>query len=93
MHTLGRPEWVAQDEDTYVAAAVALAADCQTLRGQRGLLRSEMAASPLCEITTYVNHFEALLQKMWTLHCSGDERRVCHCGLQPHSMDIGSSPA
>jgi predicted O-linked N-acetylglucosamine transferase (SPINDLY family) len=76
MRTLGHPEWVAQDEDGYVAAAVALAAHYQTLRGQRGALREQMAASALCDIKTYVTEFEALLQTMWARHCAGDSRRL-----------------
>ena len=76
MHTLGRDEWVADDEDAYVAAAVALAADVPGLRGQRGALREQMAASALCDIKTYVKNFEALLQAMWAAHCAGDGRRL-----------------
>ena len=76
MRTLGHPEWVALDEDGYVAAAVALAAHYQTLRGQRGALREQMAASALCDIKTYVTEFEALLQTMWARHCAGDSRRL-----------------
>ena len=76
MHTLGHPEWVAEDEDAYVAAAVAMAADCKALRGQRGALRSQMEASALCDIKTYVTHFEALLQAMWARYCAGDQRRL-----------------
>ena len=76
MRTLGRPEWVAEDEEAYVAAAVALAADCKALRGQRGALRSQMAASALCDIKTYVTEFEALLQTMWARYCAADTRRL-----------------
>lgn len=81
MATLGQPDWVAEDEDAYVAAALALARDCGTLRGQRALLREQMAASPLCDITRYVAHFEALLRRMWTAHCEGDTPHVI--GLNP----------
>lgn len=59
-----------------MAAAVALAGDTATLRGQRAQLREQMAASPLCDITRYVTHFEALLQRMWALYCGADQRRV-----------------
>lgn len=76
MKTLDRPEWVAGDEDSYVAAAVGLARNCVALRGSRAQLRAQMAASPLCDIAAYVTHFEALLQRMWGAHCEGDTRRV-----------------
>ncbi|MHB1216264.1 MAG: O-linked N-acetylglucosamine transferase, SPINDLY family protein [Thiobacillus sp.] len=81
MATLGQPDWVAEDEDAYVATALALARDCGTLRGRRTQLRAQMAASPLCDITRYVAHFEALLRRMWTAHCEGDKPRVI--GLNP----------
>ena len=70
MATLGQPDWVAANEDAYVAAAAALAGDCAQLRGQRALLRERVAASPLCDITLYVTHFEALLGRMWAAHCA-----------------------
>ena len=65
MATLGQPNWVAGEEDAYVAAAARLAQDCATLRGSRTRLREQMTASPLCDIIGYVAHFEALLQQMW----------------------------
>ena len=76
MATLGQPDWVAADDDAYVAAAVALAGDTATLRGQRTQLRTQMAASPLCDITRYVAHFEALLQRMWAVYCAGKKPRL-----------------
>lgn len=76
LQTLGRPAWLADDRAAYVAAAVALAAQVDRLRGQRAVLRAQMAASPLCDITTYVTDFEALLQRMWALHCAGDKPPV-----------------
>jgi protein O-GlcNAc transferase len=76
MATLARPEWVAADQDGYVAAATALARNVVALRASRTQLRAQMAASPLCDIGAYVAHFEALLQRMWALHCEGDRRRL-----------------
>lgn len=73
MTTLGQPDWVAANEDAYVAAAVALAVDCPQLRGQRVQLRAQMEASALCDIARYVAHFEALLQRMWVVHCAGEK--------------------
>jgi predicted O-linked N-acetylglucosamine transferase (SPINDLY family) len=73
MATLGRPDWVAADEEAYVAAAAALALDRARLRAQRAAFRAQMEASPLCDITRYVAHFEALLQRMWAVHCAGEQ--------------------
>ena len=73
MATLGQPEWAAEDEDAYIAAAVALAGNIAALRAQRPQLRAQMATSPLCDITRYVAHFEALLQRMWGVYCAGEK--------------------
>jgi predicted O-linked N-acetylglucosamine transferase (SPINDLY family) len=71
LRTLGRPDWVAGDEDGYVAIAVALAGEATGLRAGRAGLRARMAASPLCDIDGYAAGFEALLRRMWHGWCSG----------------------
>jgi predicted O-linked N-acetylglucosamine transferase (SPINDLY family) len=71
LRTLGRPDWVAGDEDGYVAIAVALAGEAGGLRAGRAGLRARMAASPLCDIEGYAAGFEALLRRMWHGWCSG----------------------
>ncbi|NBO80697.1 MAG: FtsX-like permease family protein, partial [Actinobacteria bacterium] len=54
LHTLGRPDWVAEDDDRYVAAALNLARDIAGLRAGRPALRARMAASALCDVDAYV---------------------------------------
>jgi len=76
MATLGQPDWVASDEEGYIGAAARLARDCVALRNGRALLRQQIAASPLCDIRTYVADFENLLHKMWGAFCEGDKRRL-----------------
>lgn len=76
MRTLGQPGWVAEDEAGYVAAAVALAADRAALRSGRAALRDNMAASELCDITTYVAQFQGLLEQMWLPHLRGNNERL-----------------
>jgi predicted O-linked N-acetylglucosamine transferase (SPINDLY family) len=71
MNTLGHPEWVANDADAYVAAAVSLARETASLRTGRSRLRQQMATSPLCNIKAYVTHLEALYNAMWTAYCEG----------------------
>lgn len=78
MKTLRRSDWVASSEDGYVAAAVGLASSRAILRCSRAYLREQMMNSPLCDIATYVAHFEALLRCMWGAHCEGDAQRVIH---------------
>ena len=65
LRTLGKPDWVVEDEAGYVAAAVALAAKRVSLRKERAALRDQMMTSPLCDITTYTVQFERLLEQMW----------------------------
>jgi predicted O-linked N-acetylglucosamine transferase (SPINDLY family) len=80
MQTLGRTDWVATDEATYVQAAVRLAADIAQVRSGRAQLRAQMAESALCDINTYANHFEALLHTMWDHYClagnGGEQTRL-----------------
>lgn len=84
--TLGRSEWLAVDPAEYVARAVQLAQDVVLLRNSRTLLREQMAASPLCDIDGYVQHFEALLQRMWQAYCEpGRPRQLC---LPQHAAGI-----
>lgn len=85
MRTLGRPDWVAEDEAGYVAAAARIARDIGVVRTGRARLREQMAASPLCDIKTYVANFEVLLQRMWTAHCEDDKRRVI--GITDETVD------
>ena len=71
LHTLGRPDWVAGDEDAYVAAAVALAQQAVAMRQGRAALRQQMEGSGLCDMDRYVLDFQALLERMWARHCTG----------------------
>lgn len=74
LRTMGRDDWVARDEAAYVAAAVRLAQQREALRGGRAGLRAAMR--PLCDIETYVRHFEAVLHGIWRCWCEGDDRRL-----------------
>ncbi|MES2770629.1 MAG: hypothetical protein V4623_01395, partial [Pseudomonadota bacterium] len=76
MRALGRPDCVAANELEYVQIAQNLAAQCVDLRTQRAALRAQMAASPLCDIKSYVTDFEELLRAMWASHCAADGRRL-----------------
>jgi protein O-GlcNAc transferase len=76
LNTLGHPEWVASDGAGYVATAARLAADCRDWRTRRAGLRARMAASPLCDIATWVTQLEALYDRMWAVYCSGSRQRL-----------------
>jgi protein O-GlcNAc transferase len=81
MRTLGRAEWVARDEDGYVAIARRLAVDCPSVRTGRAELRRQMQASPLCDVQAHTRQLEALYEKMWELRCTGNASRLIHPGL------------
>ena len=49
LKALGRPEWVADDIETFVATVVALTADRRALRALRHELRRQVLASRLCD--------------------------------------------
>lgn len=76
MQSLGEVDWIANDTDSYVAAAVALARNRTVLRGQRPHMRARMAASPLCDIKRYTSDFESLLNRMWVTYCAADGQRL-----------------
>ncbi len=56
---LGRPELIALDEDAYVAAAAALAADRGRLGAMRRSLRDELLRSPLLDAPAHARSFES----------------------------------
>ena len=49
LKALGKPEWVAQNEDEYVAIVAALARDVEGRRSLRATQRALMLGSPLCD--------------------------------------------
>ncbi len=65
MHAAGLPEWVAADDAGYVATAVRMAADWQTLFELKRGLRQRLLAQPGWNIETYTRSFEARLRTMW----------------------------
>ncbi|GAP64737.1 TPR repeat-containing protein [Mizugakiibacter sediminis] len=60
---LGRPQWVARDADDYVARAVALGSEVETLRAQRTALRREVERR-LCDAPAHAAEFAALLRRL-----------------------------
>ncbi len=64
-HNAGLPDWVAADEDDYVAKAVAFASDLQRLARLRAGLRQQVLASPLFDAPRFARNFEDALWGMW----------------------------
>ncbi|MEO8751342.1 MAG: tetratricopeptide repeat protein [Casimicrobiaceae bacterium] len=64
-HNVGLPDWIADDDDDYVAKAVHLASNRNDLAALRARLRSQALASPLFDARRFSGHFEAALWGMW----------------------------
>jgi predicted O-linked N-acetylglucosamine transferase (SPINDLY family) len=62
LRAAGFPEWIAGDEDAYVALAARLAADEDGRVRLRRELRAAVAASPLCDGAAFARAFEAALR-------------------------------
>jgi len=66
---VGHSEWSAENEDAYIEKAVTLAQD-RALRCQiRESLRSQVAASILCDHAEQAARFEAALRQAWSEWC------------------------
>ena len=65
----GLGDWIADDEDDYVAKAVALTSDLDQLAALRAGLRARVLASPLYDGARFAGHFEAALRGMWRKAC------------------------
>jgi protein O-GlcNAc transferase len=64
-HNAGLPDWIAADEDEYVAKAVAFASDLEHLAALRAALRQQVLASPLFDAPRFAQNFENALWGMW----------------------------
>jgi len=73
---LGKPEWIAADDDHYRAIARELAAQVPTLRQGRAAQRQAMLRSSLSNLERYSAGFQTLLRQMWHHHSSGSTMRL-----------------
>ncbi|GAB4195493.1 MAG: tetratricopeptide repeat protein [Thalassobaculales bacterium] len=64
---MGRPEDVAEDEDGFVARAVALAG--QDRGPLRRSLRGDLMASPVADGRLFARHLEAIMRQFWHRWC------------------------
>jgi predicted O-linked N-acetylglucosamine transferase (SPINDLY family) len=64
-HNAGLPDWIAADEDDYVAKAMAFASNLEHLAALRAGLRRHMLASPLFDAQRFARNFEDALWGMW----------------------------
>ncbi|UEP28037.1 MULTISPECIES: tetratricopeptide repeat protein [unclassified Burkholderia] len=68
LHSARLPEWIAHDDDAYVAKAVAQVGQPAELAALRTTLRAQVLASPLCDAPRFARHFEDALHGMWAQH-------------------------
>ena len=61
----GLPDWIAADQDDYVAKAVTFASDLNHLAALRAILRQQVLASPLFDAPRFARNFEDALWGMW----------------------------
>lgn len=64
-HNAGLPDWVAANEDHYVAKAIHFASDFPKLAALRAKLRKQVQTSPLFDAPRFAKHFEDALWGMW----------------------------
>ena len=65
-HNAGLSDWIAVDEEDYIARAVAFASDLECLASLRAGLRQQVLASPLFDAQRFARNFEDALWGMWS---------------------------
>jgi len=61
----GLPDWIAQNEEEYIAKAVSFSTDLERLSVLRASLREQVLASPLFDAQRFAKNFENALWGMW----------------------------
>jgi protein O-GlcNAc transferase len=72
MHNAGLHDWIAENEDDYVAKAIAACTDLENLGSLRASLRKRTLASPLFDAPLFARSFESALFGMWEAHTRND---------------------
>ncbi len=67
--SVGVPELIAENDDEYVAIAVALAKDTDRLQHYRGNLRDMMLNSSLMDLQGFARKMESAYRQMWRKWC------------------------
>ncbi|WP_175723748.1 tetratricopeptide repeat protein [Burkholderia ambifaria] len=72
LHAAGMGDWIAADEDAYLAKAIAFARDRDALAALRATLRERTLASPLCDAARFARNLEDAFRGMWARYVAGD---------------------
>ena len=70
--TLGLEDWIARNEEDYIAKAVALSKDAELLAQLRGTLRNRLAKSPICDVKGYGRRWEKAVRVLWAEWCDAN---------------------
>ena len=76
LNALGKPGWIAQDEDEYVGKVRTLARDVDGRKDLRATQRARMAASPLCDAKGLARAIEDALEAMFDLRMTGRQTPI-----------------
>ena len=74
LHALRRSNWIAQDREGYVNNVIRLASRRVEVRQQRAQLRTDLLASPMCDIPKFANQFQvAMIDLVSKVHSRNNE--------------------
>ena len=76
LQNAGLPEYIAADQNSYVALAVLHAGDLSRLEILRSGLRQQVLDSPLFDAPRFAHHFEAALRGMWVQWCNQQQGKI-----------------
>ena len=76
LNAVGMRGWIARDVNSYVARAVAAAADLTELARLREVLRGTIQASPICDAKGLAALTERAYRALWERWISGDAHRL-----------------
>ena len=65
LRAAGLEEWIAADEDDYIAIAARLATDRPGLAARRSSQRDRLIAAPLCQAGRFAQHLQRAYRGMW----------------------------
>ena len=69
LQTIGLPQWIARDDEDYVARAIRYATDLPALSALRSELRERVVRSPLGDAPRFASHLADAFEGMWAARC------------------------
>lgn len=69
LQSVNMTDWVAENEEDYIAKAAAFAGDLPALTKTRAGLRQRLLDSPICDAPGFARNLEAAFRGMWRVWC------------------------